>query len=234
MNAFARLGSVSALGAWMSLGTAQTGAPTAQALRALEQREAAWTGVAASVPLHERADVTLTGIHAGGFGAGGAILELPLHLSRALQLTPAYFYLAGPPLLGADINEHRLRLDATLRVPLPAGWELQDRNLVERRFRAGFADSTRYRQRLRLEHPVRLGNMGVNAFAWGESFYDCTASAWTRHWVAAGVGKTVATRLTVEVAYLRQIGPRAPFRNIIFTTVLLRLDGPGGVPGRAP
>jgi len=81
---------------------------------------------------------------------------------------------------------------------------LSDRNIFERRIRHPQIDATRYRNRLQIEHPFKIGSVQLNGFMSDEIFYDWSVNAWVRNRVAIGVGKTFNPHFTGEIYYLRQ------------------------------
>ncbi len=84
-----------------------------------------------------------------GFGFG-------YRINKFLSIEPAYLYVAQPPERGAHQYECRLRLAANLEKK----WDwlsLDDRNLMEIRFRNSRSDSARYRNRLRFRFPIKKG-----------------------------------------------------------------------------
>ncbi|HVG39461.1 MAG TPA: DUF2490 domain-containing protein [Pyrinomonadaceae bacterium] len=75
-------------------------------------------------------------------------------LNKYVSLTPSYIYIAQQSAAGVNEYESRLRF----AVNLANSWKkfsLDDRNLVEYRFRNSRSDSVRYRNRLRFRFPIK-------------------------------------------------------------------------------
>lgn len=85
-----------------------------------------------------------------------------------------------------DYNEHRIVLEQTLRLPLPAGLLLSDRNREDFRFLSGDL-SVRYRNRVMLEREFAIRRFKFTPYASGEIYYDTRFQAFNRHRMIAGV-----------------------------------------------
>jgi hypothetical protein len=167
-----------------------------------------WTDVQLAMPLNKNIDFLLLGTLRLGrnvtrlvderIGAGFAF-----KIGKYLTLSPSYLYLATQPLPGKEGFENRLSFAATLRFPL-GRFTVSDRNLFERRLRHPQVDATRYRNRLQVEHPIKVGSTKLNVFVSDEVFYDWSANAWVRNRFAAGVSKRFSKHFTADVYYLRQ------------------------------
>jgi hypothetical protein len=146
-------------------------------------------------------------------------------VGKYLTLYPNYLYRGGQPLPNRTEFEHRLSFAATIRGPVGHGFILSDRNLLERRIRRPQVDATRYRNRLQIEHPFKIGATKLNAFISDEIFYDWSVNAWVRNRFAIGVGHTFDKDFTGEVYYLRQNDSRTRpgDLNVIGTTLRFRL-----------
>ncbi len=144
---------------------------------------------------------------------------------KYLTFSPSYLYIGTQPLKNQKAYENRLTFAATVRVPLGGGFILSDRNQFERRFRHPQIDATRYRNRLLIEHPFKLGAMKLNGFIADEIFYDWSLNAWVRNRAAIGVGHTFNKHFTGELFYLRQNDSHAKpgDLNVIGTTLRFRL-----------
>lgn len=129
----------------------------------------------------------------------GATFKIGDHLS----LIPAYLHIETQPFEGRKAYEERLNFAATLRFE-SQGFRFNDRNLFEKRFRSPQVDSTRYRNRLQVEHPVGPDKMKLSVFVSDEVFYDWSVDDWVRNRVAAGIIKPLNKNITLELYYLRQ------------------------------
>jgi len=146
-------------------------------------------------------------------------------VGKYLTLYPNYLYRGGQPLPNRKEFEHRLSFAATIRGPIDHGFILSDRNLFERRIRHPQVDATRYRNRLQIEHPFKIGATRLNGFISDEIFYDWSVNAWVRNRFAIGAGHTFNQDFTGEVYYLRQSDGRTKPGdvNVIGTTLRFRL-----------
>lgn len=119
-----------------------------------------------------------------------------------LTLAPGYLNIVTRPFAGRKVNENRLFVFATVRFPM-GKFSLSDRNLIERRLRFPL-NSTRYRNRLHIERPVKLGNVPITLFAADEVFYDWSVDDWVRNRFSAGVSRKFNNHFTGDLYYLRQ------------------------------
>jgi hypothetical protein len=122
--------------------------------------------------------------------------------NKHLNLEPSYRYIAAQPVAGMSTREHRLSFEATVSVPF-RGFTLSDRNLVDRRLRSS-GNTTQYRNRLQLEHPLKLGGFEATLFASDEVFYDSRERAWIRNRFSLGLSRKFSDRYVGEIYYLRQ------------------------------
>lgn len=181
-----------------------------------------WSLAGVSMPVSDRVDANVYGVYVGGGDVKAVLVETPTKMSRHLTLTPGYAFIAAPPIAGRKYREHQLRFDATLRLPFNR-FTIDDRNLFELRFRRGLNEVTRYRNRLRINYPLKIRNVPLRLFAYDEAFYDWGARGWTRNRAAFGVGKTFAQRFTGEASYIRQNDRGRRDTNAIFISLLVRL-----------
>jgi len=145
-------------------------------------------------------------------------------LGKYLTVVPSYLHITTQPFKNTRVYENRLNAAATLRFPL-GRFTVSDRNLFERRLRHPGGDSTRYRNRLQIDHPVKLGKARFSVFASDEVFYDWSLNAWVRNRFAAGVSKVWNKQLTTDLYYLRQNDghSRPGDIHVIGTTFRIRL-----------
>ncbi len=141
-----------------------------------------------------------------------------------LTLAPGYLYIATQPFKNTKGFENRLFMFATVKFPIGHGFVLSDRNLFERRIRHPQIDATRYRNRLQIEHPFKLGSLKLNGFMSDEVFHDWSVNAWVRNRFAIGAGHTFNKHATLEVYYLRQNDShtRPGDLDVVGTTLRLR------------
>lgn len=127
-------------------------------------------------------------------------------LNKYVSFTPSYVYInSQSPVNREKQYETRVRL----AVNLEKEWKrfsLDDRNLIERRFRNSSDDDTvRYRNRLRLRVPIKRGGKELFVpFAWNEIYYDFRAGEFSRNQFALGATRQINKNLTAELFYLRR------------------------------
>ena len=167
-----------------------------------------WSDVQLTVPLKKKVDLILTGTFRLGRNLTNPIEErgaisLAFKANNYLTFETGYLYIATQPSKIRRNYENRLVLSGTIKFPI-GKFTLSDRSQFERRFRNSQSDSTRYRNRLRVEYPVVVGSQKFNVFASNEIFYDWSVNEWIRNRFAVGANKKLSQRLTAEVYYMRQ------------------------------
>lgn len=93
--------------------------------------------------------------------------------------------------------ENRWYIDLFYKTPLGNDWTFSDRNREEFRWQRD-AFSTRYRNRLRFQHPWQVGNKTVTPYGSVEFFYQPTFRAWTREEYRLGVETPVSKTLMLD------------------------------------
>lgn len=116
--------------------------------------------------------------------------------------------MAQQPFAGRRIHEHRLILDVNLRQSC-GGFNFWDRNRLEHHARHSSVDFTVYRNRLQLDHPVRLGDFKFSAYGADEVFYSTQRTngvrqSWVRNRLGGGVFKQFNEWFYGELFYLHQ------------------------------
>jgi hypothetical protein len=101
------------------------------------------------------------------------------------------------------VFENRLSVPATIRFTV-GKFTIADRNLYERRYRRPGINSTRYRQRLQIDHPIGPSKAKLSLFVSDEVFYDWSFNAWVRNRAAVGVTKVLNKHLAFDLYYMRQ------------------------------
>jgi Protein of unknown function (DUF2490) len=124
-------------------------------------------------------------------------------VGKYVTLAPWYLHIVTRPAEGRKVNENRLNFAATVSVPLGKKLTLTDRNLFERRLRFP-TDSTRYRNRLQVAYPVKVGDTALQLFASEEVFYDWSVERWVRNRFAVGVSRKFNQHFTGDLYYMRQ------------------------------
>ena len=172
-----------------------------------------WNDVFIAVPITKQVDFNVLGTLRIGrdishtvderFGVGATF-----RIGQHVTLVPAYLHIETQPFEGIRLHEERLNLAAILRYEANQ-FRFSDRNLLERRFRRPGINSTRYRNRFQVEHPVGPDRIKLSVFASDEVFYDWSVDQWVRNRVAAGILRPLNKNITLEVYYLRQNDGRA-------------------------
>jgi hypothetical protein len=96
--------------------------------------------------------------------------------SKRVSLRLGYAYI--PDLNGGD-DEKRVISEATFRFPMGPAWLLSDRNRFEFRAING-DDSTRYRNRLRIERGLKVGKFRATPYSNAEVYFDSREDEWNR------------------------------------------------------
>lgn len=167
-----------------------------------------WNDVQVSMAVTKKVDFVLLGTLRLGRDISHAVDErigagLSFKLGKYIVVAPSYLHIRTQPSEGRRAYENRLSVPVTLRLVL-GRFTLSDRNLFERRLRHPGGDSTRYRNKLQLEHPAKLGDLKLNLFVADEVFYDWISEAWVRNRFSTGAGHPFNKHLTAEIYYLRQ------------------------------
>jgi hypothetical protein len=167
-----------------------------------------WTDVQLAVPLNESIDFVLLGTLRLGSDVSRPVDErigvaFLFKTGKYLSWQPSYLHVDMQPSKNQFSNEERLSLAGTFTIPL-GRFTLSDRNLLERRFRRPQGESTRYRNRLQIEHPIKVRQTKITLLVSDEVFYDSVVKAWVRNRFLAGVRKSFSKHFTLDVYYLRQ------------------------------
>jgi Protein of unknown function (DUF2490) len=167
-----------------------------------------WNDVFLTVPLSKQVDFVMQGTLRNGRNLSRPVDErlgigFSFKIGKYLTVIPNYLYIGMQPFEGRRVFENRLSIPATVRVPV-GRFLLSDRNLFERRLRRPGVDSTRYRNRFQVDHPIGPDKQKISLFVSDEVFYDWIFNAWVRNRAAIGVSKVVNKHFTLELYYMRQ------------------------------
>lgn len=166
-----------------------------------------WNDIQVAVELNKQVDFNFYGT----FRIGRDITHLvdrrvgagfTFRVGKYLTLSPYFLNIVMRPSEGRKVNENRLTFPATVRVPL-GKFLISDRNQFERRLRFPI-NSTRYRNRLQIEHPIKINETSLQLFVSGEAFYDWSFDAWVRNRFAVGVSRKFNKYFTGDIYYMRQ------------------------------
>ena len=188
-----------------------------------------WSDVQVAVPVTKTIDFNLLGTLRLGRDITRPVDErtgvgFTFRFGKYLTVAPNFLGIGMQPVRNRRVWENRLSLPITLRFDLDK-FRLSDRNLFERRFRTSRATSTRYRNRLQLEHPVGSDKIHLSLYVADEVFYDWSVNRWVRNRFTAGASKVFNKHFTQDYYYLRQNdGVSIPGDlNVIGTTLRFRL-----------
>jgi hypothetical protein len=137
-----------------------------------------------------------------------------------VTVSPHYLHIGMQPFAGRRIWENRLVLPVVLQFKFDK-FTLRDRNQIDWRLRNSGIKSTRYRNRLQLEHPIGGDKLGLSWFITDEVFYDWTVDRWVRNRFGVGAIKVFNKHYTQDFYYMRQNdGVSVPGDLIIVGTTL--------------
>ena len=170
-----------------------------------------WNDVQVAVGLNKEVDFILSGSFRFGRNVTHLVerrvgLGFSFKAGKYLTLSPGYTSVNTRAAEGRKGNEQRLSFAATLRIPLDR-FTLTDRNTFERRLRSPAA-STRYRNRLQLEHPLKFDKTSLQLFVSDEVFYDWSVDDWVRNRFAIGLSRKFNQHFTGDFYYMRQTDGR--------------------------
>jgi len=167
-----------------------------------------WSDVQVAVPVTKDIDFNILGTLRLGRDISHSVDErigtgFTFRFGQHVQIAPNYLYIATQPIRNRRLWESRLSLPVTLRFNIEK-FRFSDRNMFERRIRNPGISSTRYRNRLQVEHPVGQSKWGLSLFVADEVFYDWSVDRWVRNRFAVGGTKVFNKHFTQDVYYLRQ------------------------------
>ena len=140
------------------------------------------------------------------------------HLPWHLTLTGGYLF-AALPQRSLDVHLPLIAVTPTFRLRRIV---LADRNRFEKLI--GFGDSpVRYRNRVLVDLPFGARERW-HAFADNEVIFNLTARTWNQNRLQFGAGTELASRLFLDVYYLRRnLSGGAPTQNVLGTTLRISL-----------
>jgi hypothetical protein len=172
-----------------------------------------WTETQIIKPLKDDKDLIIIGVLRFGREVRRPVDErigggVAFKLNKYLTLMPTYLYVDQQPFEGRRISEHRLILNLTGKIGL-GKFTFTNRNLLERRVRRGTPDFTVYRNRLQIDHPVRIGTFQFKPFLAGEVWHSTQSAmqvrqGWFRTRISSGIIKQFSKRFSGEFFYLYQ------------------------------
>ena len=188
-----------------------------------------WTDVQVAVPMTKTVDFNMLGTLRLGRDISRPVDErtgvgFSFKFGKYLTVAPNYLHIATQPVRNRRGWENRLSLPLTLRFNVDK-FRLSDRNMFERRIRHPGITSTRYRNRLQIDHAVGPDKMNLSLFVADEVFYDWSLDRWVRNRFTVGASKVFNKHYTQDFYYLRQNdGLSIPGNlNVFGTTLRFRL-----------
>lgn len=165
-----------------------------------------WNDVQITAPVTKKTDFILTGTFRFGQNVTKLVdrrvaVAFNYKLTDWLSIQPIYTNIVTTPAVGRSRTENRLSLAAIYKFPFKK-FTLTDRNLFERRLRSP-QSSTRYRNRLQLEIPLKKF-YNTRFFTSDEVFYDWSLNRWARNRFQIGLGKNFNKHFGLDVYYMRQ------------------------------
>lgn len=133
--------------------------------------------------------------------------ETALGVSWDQRFSKSWSWRAGVRYIGKEVqppdtDEARGVLDLKWFKELGGGWLLTDRNRVDIRwFKNNDQLSYRYRNRLQLEKPFKVGKATWTGFGSFEMYYDTRFDSWARRRVIAGVSIPIVDWFSIDVFY---------------------------------
>lgn len=194
-----------------------------------------WNEVQVTLPIVSTRDargktidkVTATFSGTARIGRNGQLLDARAGASFAFRLNKHISALAGIVQRSDELTpnsrrtETRLDIGAILSTTL-GHFTFKDRNMIERRFRAGRSDTTLYRHRLQVSYPIkRRGKTLFSPFVSEEGYYDITNSTWAQNEFYVGISRALSKRTAVDIAYVRNDSKP---RNVNGPSITLKID----------
>ena len=167
-----------------------------------------WTETQVAIPVNKEVSLVLLGVLRFGRNVSRPVNErigagVSFKAGKYLTLFPFYLRAASQPTATSHNTEDRITLEAALK--FPAGrFIIGDRNRIEFHIHHPAPNFTQYRNRMQLEHPVKLGQVEVSAYVADEVFYDSIAKAWIRNRIFVGASKKINKHFTLDLYYVRQ------------------------------
>ena len=188
-----------------------------------------WSDVQVAIPITKDIDFNILGTLRVGRDISRPVDErigtgFTFRFGQHVQISPNYLSIGMQPFRNRRVWESRLSLPVTLRFNVDK-FRFSDRNLFERRIRRPGINSTRYRNRFQVEHPVGPSKLGLSLFVGDEVFYDWSIDRWVRNRFSVGGSKVFNKHFTQDIYYLRQNdGLSVPGNlHVIGTTLRLKL-----------
>ena len=214
---------------WFIAGVVVCAAQAAAQSRIPENDTQNWNDIQLTIPLNKKVDFLVQGTLRMGDNLTTAVDErwgagFNYKVNQYLTLGASFLNREARPPNGRRERETRGTLAVTLQNTF-GKFMVSDRNWFERRWREPQVDAWRYRNRVRLEHPFKLGKTKFNWFISDEIFYDWSVNDWVRNRAAIGASHAFNKHFTGELYYLRQNDGRSRpgDLHVIGTTLRFKL-----------
>jgi hypothetical protein len=188
-----------------------------------------WNDVQITIPLNKKTEFVILGTVRIGDNLTSFVDEregfrVNYLVQKYVTLQTLYFHRDAKPPNGKHEREERLTFGANFKIPI-GKFTLNTRNWFERRWRQPQVDAWRYRNRVQLEHPFKIGKTKFTWMISDEFFYDWSLHDWVRNRFAAGISHAFNKHLTLDVYGMRQNDGRTKPGdvNVIGTTWRIRL-----------
>lgn len=185
------------------------------------------------VPVQKRIDLNLYGFYIGRLKVPAAQLDVPIRTTKYLTITPSYLYYAipasglnkltdSPGGFTRTLEEHQFRIDGTVTFFIRK-LEISERNMYVRRF-TPTTDINRYRNRIRIAHPLAVKGHIWKPFASYEAYYEWGGGGWNKHRVWSGVTLPLAKRVWFQPSFLWETSRGIKDINYILFGLIYRTE----------
>jgi hypothetical protein len=188
-----------------------------------------WNDLQVTIPLSKKAEFVIIGTLRIGDNITKFVDEregfrFNYAIQKYVTLQTLYFHRDAKAPRGRPEREERYTLGANFRIPL-GKFTLNTRNWFEHRWRHPQPDAWRYRNRIQLDHPFKIGKTKFTWIINDEFFYDWSFHDWVRNRFSVGGSHAFNKHLTLEMYVMRQNDGRARPGdiNIIGTVWRVRL-----------
>lgn len=167
-----------------------------------------WNDLQITVPINKKFDaVFMATARIGsnisklveGRGGGGIVWKI----NKAFSLSPAYIYIETRNSRGQFHTEHRFVFNGKYKFPVKA-FGLSHRSQFEYRVRSS-GNNWRYRPSITVEKDLPKSFIPrAKIFVTEEPFYISTTGKFSRNRFSVGINKTINSKFSLDVYYLRQ------------------------------
>ena len=135
-----------------------------------------WNDLQVTIPLSKKAEFVIIGTLRLGDNLTQFVDEregfrVNYQIQKYITLQTLFFHRDAKAPQGRHEREERFTVGANIRVPL-GKFNLNTRNWIEHRWRDPQPDAWRYRNRIQLDHPFKIGKTKFTWIINDEFFYD--------------------------------------------------------------